>query len=88
MNARSLVWPALLGVLLSIAEAGAQLLSAASSVTLQSRILAENRTVFVAVPESYARGAERYPVVLSHGCGLEFRAHSKLKRRQLRVAPR
>jgi hypothetical protein len=63
MTTRSVVWPGLLGVVMSAAEAGAQLLSPARPVTLHSRILSEDRTVFVAVPESYARGATRYPVV-------------------------
>src|SRR5229473_4474501 len=31
-------------------------------VTLHSKILGEDRTVFISVPVSYARGTQRYPV--------------------------
>jgi enterochelin esterase-like enzyme len=75
MNARSLVWLAMLGVM-SVAQAGAQILTPATSATLHSRILAEDRTVLVAVPESYARGAERYPVVYLTDADWNF-AHTR-----------
>ena len=44
-------------------EAAAQLLPAATSATLHSQVLGEDRTVFIALPESYERGGARYPVV-------------------------
>ena len=75
MNARSVVCLAILGVM-SVAEAGAQLLPPATSATLHSKMLGENRTVFVAVPESYARGAERYPVVYLTDADWNF-AHTR-----------
>jgi predicted alpha/beta superfamily hydrolase len=76
MTKRSLVWFGMLGVVISVAEAGAQLLPAATSVTLRSRILAEERTVFVALPESYGRGAARYPVVYLTDANWNF-AHTR-----------
>lgn len=76
MNARLLVGFAMLGVTMSVAEVGAQLLPAGISERLRSRILAEDRTVFVAVPESYARGAERYPVVYITDADWNF-AHTR-----------
>lgn len=63
MRLSALLWFALLAVVTNTPEAGAQLLPAATSATLNSQVLGEDRTVFVALPASYGRGAERYPVV-------------------------
>ena len=76
MKAISLVWFATLAVVASTPEAGAQLLSAATSVTLHSQTLGEDRTVLVALPESYGRGADRYPVVYLTDANWNF-AHTR-----------
>jgi uncharacterized protein len=76
MTSRLPVWLGPLVVVLSVADARAQHLPAATSVTLHSTILAEDRRVFVAVPESYARGAGRYPVVYLTDADWNF-AHTR-----------
>ena len=45
------------------ASAGATVISGGERLTLPSKILAEDRTVLVSVPESHARGVRRYPVL-------------------------
>lgn len=51
------------GLALNAGAAKSQLLQAPRSATVPSKILREKRRVFIAVPASYARGDERYPVV-------------------------
>lgn len=77
MRASSLVWfMALLGIATNSREASAQLLPAGTSATLHSQILGEDRSVFIALPESYDRGATRYPVVYLTDANWQF-AHTR-----------
>lgn len=76
MSTRTILWLATLGVVLSSVPAGAQVLPAATSATLRSQVLGEDRTVFVAVPESYTQGADRYPVVYLTDADWNF-AHTR-----------
>lgn len=45
------------------ASAGATVIPGGERLTLPSKILAEDRTIFVSVPESHTRGVRRYPVL-------------------------
>ena len=76
MKVSSLGWLVVLAAAINTPEAGAQLLPPAASITLHSRALGEDRTVFVAVPESYERGAGRYPVVYLTDANWNF-AHTR-----------
>ena len=76
MKARSFAWVTLLAALTRTPEARAQLLPAAASATVHSRILGEDRTVFVALPASYAWGSERYPVIYLTDAVFNF-AHTR-----------
>jgi len=76
MKARSFAWVTLLAALIRTPEALAQLLPAAASATLHSQILGEDRTVFVALPASYAWGSERYPVIYLTDAAWNF-AHTR-----------
>jgi predicted alpha/beta superfamily hydrolase len=56
-------------------QARAQILQAESK-SIHSQILGEDRTVFVSLPASYSRGADRYPVVYLPDADFNF-AHTQ-----------
>ncbi len=58
-HAVALVLVALAGVL----AAGAQPITIGEKVTIQSKVLGEERTILVSTPADYARGQDRYPVL-------------------------
>ncbi len=50
----------------------AETISAGERLTLPSKILGEERTVFVSLPASYGRGAQRYPVLYMTDAQINF----------------
>ena len=72
MAIRHFVLATLVAVLVASGTGTAETVAVGERLTLPSKVLGEERTVFVSLPESYAHGVQKYPVVYLTDAQFEF----------------